>query len=278
MGTRVGGSPRGVVDASSAGGNGVGATPAVPPRLGLLTSVRKAAVRLAPERAFIAASDVGVRLSLLPGSGSAESIWFAVVQEAEKLGVLDRLVAWLQHDYPADAELARIQGALAAGTDLAPTDGAAPAAALSGLTAAAARRVIMAGSIGLCAAALLFFITAPALSDTLSSDETPRFLQLIVPTFAGYLSSATIYFVGGRETSSDLRYPTALVVAPLVLVALSLGATLFVFYWTNRLGARAGGGMRRTDLALYLTVAMALLSVTTTVLSNHLFARERGGR
>lgn len=59
-------------------------------------ALRRVAVRLAPERAYIAASDVGIALRPLPGSGAPESIWFAVVSEAGKINKLGELASWLQ--------------------------------------------------------------------------------------------------------------------------------------------------------------------------------------
>ncbi|MFO0646567.1 MAG: hypothetical protein U0326_10045 [Polyangiales bacterium] len=243
-------------------------------------ALRRVAVRLAPERAYIAASDVGIALKLLPGSGSPESIWFAVVSEAGKMNKLRELASWLQEDYRHDEDLSRIVDALANGgaveERVATGDGpTSPARVAEGLSEQEARGLITTMSLGVCGVGVLYFLLAPALWSRLEFRDSLRVGAIILPMFAGYATSATLFFVRPSEPSEGgRRLPRSIVVGPFAIALAGLAAALFAFEWTNRLSAPFGGGVTRDELHLAVTVCAAFLSATSGFLSSHLFSRR----
>lgn len=242
-------------------------------------ALRRAAVRLAPERAFIAASDVGIALKLLPGSGTPENVWFAVVSEASKLNKLRDLAGWLLQDYPRDDDLSKVVSALAHGglVEGAPESDDTPVRAeraAEGWSEHEARSWLTAASLAVCAAGVLYFLLAPALGSRLEFRDSLRVGAIILPMFAGYASSATLFFIrSGAPPEGGKRLPKLIVAGPIAIALLGLAASLFGFEWTNRLSAPFGGGMTRDELHLAITVCAAFLSATSGLLSTYLFSR-----
>lgn len=73
--------------------------------------------------------------------------------------------------------------------------------------------------------------------------------------FAGYATSATLFFVRPTEPSEGGQAtPEVDRGGPIAIVLAGLAAALFAFEWTNRLSAPFGGGMTRDELHLAVTV------------------------
>ena len=147
------------------------------------------------------------------------------------------------------------------------------------MTVENARTWLILASLLITGGCFLFFILAPVFSYPISSDQSVRILQIIIPVFIGYLGSAT-YFVFNNQTSSEnLTFQgnslqvKLLIKGPVYLFCVGLVAILIVFWKGNSANASPGDGMAIDGLATWVAVLLSILTVTTNVIVAYLFSK-----
>jgi hypothetical protein len=143
-----------------------------------------------------------------------------------------------------------------------------------------ARRWLVVSSLSITAAALMFFVSAPAFGYPLTWEQGTRIVGIIIPVFLGYLGSATHFLFQKRKPRaariSDVsEIGMILVRGPIVVFGLVCLTTLAAFGYSNRLHAPAGSGMSVDTLAWSITSVLGLLAVTTNIAVSYLFAIEQ---
>jgi hypothetical protein len=148
------------------------------------------------------------------------------------------------------------------------------------MTAKAARLWLVNVSLVVIGAEFVFFLLGPLLGYPLTFAQSLRLLEIITPTFFGYLGSAA-HFLFKSDPLAKMRPGSSgllgvLVRGPVILFVLITGVTLVAFGVSNRVTASAGSGMDIDTLALCFASALSLLAVTTTVLVGYLFGGGSG--
>lgn len=147
------------------------------------------------------------------------------------------------------------------------------------MTTRTARRWLVYASLGLTAAAFVFFVVAPAAGYPLTFAQSIRLLEVVGPVFFGYVGSAVRFAFASapdaplREDAGELL--PALVRGPILVFGLALVAALTSFGLSNRAAAAPGSGMDIDTLALIFSIALAFLAATTSVLVPLLFPGSR---
>lgn len=122
-----------------------------------------------------------------------------------------------------------------------------------------------------------FLVVAPALGYPLQWQQTIRLIEIIAPTFLGYLGSATQFVLNNpaapivRQKFANSSLLRLLVRGPVIAFALIAVSALVVFGFTNRSSAPQGVGMSLDILAGVISAALGILAVTTSALSAKLF-------
>ena len=125
----------------------------------------------------------------------------------------------------------------------------------------------------------VFFVLAPVFGYPLKFSQAINILQIILPVFVGYVGSAT-QFVFRRQQGLAVINPSVapfiglLVKGPVVGFAIMIGAACVAFGSANRHDALAGEGMSVDALAGVVTLALALLTVSTNAIVGYLFSVE----
>jgi hypothetical protein len=136
---------------------------------------------------------------------------------------------------------------------------------------------VIACSLAATAGIFLFFVLAPAFGYPLEYAQAFRLIQVVLPTFVGYLATATVFLASKSRRIVRLRAPALqlklVTLGPLVIFALGLGGLLTAFGYTNRADAAPGAGMSVDLLATMTSVLLALLAATTTIASEYLFPK-----
>jgi hypothetical protein len=131
---------------------------------------------------------------------------------------------------------------------------------------------------------LLFVIVGPgALGFPLDAErgQDTRILQIILPVFVGYLAAAShfVFSDRGQESATDERTLSGnaltLVKWPVLAWGILTVAMLGAFWYSNRAGGPPGAGWSVDKLAAYLTIGLSLLTATTNIAVNYLFAKGK---
>lgn len=143
--------------------------------------------------------------------------------------------------------------------------------------AARLQTMVIVCSLAATAGIFLFFVLAPAFGYPLEYAQAFRLIQVVLPTFVGYLATATAFLVGKSPRAVRLRSPALqlklVTLGPLVIFALGLSGLLTAFGYTNRADAAPGVGMSVDLLATMTSLLLALLAATTTIASEYLFPK-----
>ncbi|MFW6023328.1 MAG: hypothetical protein ACOC9O_01160 [Myxococcota bacterium] len=142
------------------------------------------------------------------------------------------------------------------------------------MSQAEARMWLVKASLGITAATLVFFISAPAMEYPLEYRQSFRVMQIVLPVFLGYLGSASQFLFRRSRSEGVVRSHAMLgllVKGPILIFALALVAALVAFGYTNRRAAPIGQGMSVDELALAMSLIVGLLAATTGVLMARLF-------
>jgi len=140
-----------------------------------------------------------------------------------------------------------------------------------------ARRWLVRFSLLVTGGLLLFLLLAPAVGYPLEYSQAIRLIEIVSPTFVGYLGAAARFLVSkkpapGFRPGEATRQVSGLVVRGSGwLFALLAAGVLLAFWLTNRSGAAPGAGMDIDLLAGLFTMLLALVTATTGLLISHLF-------
>ena len=141
-----------------------------------------------------------------------------------------------------------------------------------------ARRWLVRFSLCITGGLFLFLLLAPALGYPLEYSQAIRLIEIVIPTFVGYLGAATRYLVSKRPAGGFRRGDATKQISGVVVrgtcwlfVVLAAGV-LLAFGLTNRSGAAPGAGMDVDLLAGLFATLLALVTATTGILIAHLFA------
>jgi hypothetical protein len=154
------------------------------------------------------------------------------------------------------------------------------------MTIEQARGWLIKASLGISFLILLFVVVAPGVAgfplDAARGQDT-RIVQIILPVFVGYLASAShfVFSERGAAAATEARLLPAntvtLVKWPVLAWGVLTVAMLGAFWFSNRPGGPPGIGWTVDKLAAWLTVGLSLLTATTSIAVNWLFAREKKG-
>lgn len=153
------------------------------------------------------------------------------------------------------------------------------------MTLEQARGWLIRTSLGISFVILLFVIVGPGvLGFPLDAErgQDTRILQIILPVFVGYLAAAShfVFSDRGQDATADERTLSGnaltLVKWPVVAWGVLTVAMLAAFWFSNRAGGPPGSGWTVDKLAAYLTVGLSLLTATTNIAVNYLFAKGKG--
>jgi hypothetical protein len=150
------------------------------------------------------------------------------------------------------------------------------------MTADQARRWLIVASLGLTAATFLFLWTAPSFGYRLELRDSIRLMQIALPVFLGYLGAAAQYVFQGLSGQrnhgirSQARHPflSLLIKGPILVFFIALVAMFVSFGRTNQPDSNAEP-IDVDQLALGLSAALGILTVTTNVAIAYLFTLEK---
>ncbi len=139
-----------------------------------------------------------------------------------------------------------------------------------------ARNWIVKSSLAITGSLFLFAFIAPVGGYPLTYAQVPRIVEIILPVFLGYLGSAT-HFIFRANRSTEIvddntnSLLSLLVRGPLGIYSAATITLLVAFAFSNRQNAEPGEGMSVDQLAAGLSITLALLAATTSVLVSYLF-------
>jgi hypothetical protein len=152
------------------------------------------------------------------------------------------------------------------------------------MTIEQARGWLIRTSLAISFVILLFVVVAPGvLGFPLDADrgQDTRILQIILPVFVGYLASAShfVFSERGQAAAADTRplsgNALTLVKWPVLAWGILSVAMMGAFWYSNRSSGPPGSGWTVDKLAAYLTIGLSLLTATTNIAVNYLFAKEK---
>jgi hypothetical protein len=146
------------------------------------------------------------------------------------------------------------------------------------MTRQQARLWIVKHSLIVTIVTFVFFALAPPLGYPLTFDQAIRIMEITTPVFLGYMGAAAQFLVKGWDSEEP---PAAkreqgqllhmLVKGPIVAFVVAGIAAVLAFYLSNRPTAQFGDGMSVDTLALFMSGALGLLTVTTNIIVAYLF-------
>lgn len=128
---------------------------------------------------------------------------------------------------------------------------------------------------------LLLFVAAPIFFGyPLDHQQRMRLIQLILPVFIGYLSSAIKYKFSNKTNKLKLNKSNDPAIRLLIkgsVYLFAFGMLLFwiEFWYTNRPNSPLGTGITIDQLVWYITVMLVLLTGTTGHIVASLFPGEK---
>jgi hypothetical protein len=141
-----------------------------------------------------------------------------------------------------------------------------------------ARMWLIKSSLLVTTCVFLFLLIAPLFNYPLEWEQTPRLFEIVLPTFLGYLGTATHFLFHHDEKPQTLKLNgtsqllSLLVKGPIVVFGLGSIALMFAFGYSNRHGATRGAGMNIDQLAMVISGLLGLLTATTSVAVSYLFS------
>ena len=139
----------------------------------------------------------------------------------------------------------------------------------------AARTWLVTASLVITAAEFTFFLVAPAIGFPLTFDQAIRLLEIVFPVFLGYLGSATHFVFRSQRRAIAFQGASSLfglvVRGPIFIFGVAVAVALWAFGYSNRLAAVPGSGMSVDALAIVLSIALGLTTVSTNVVVAYIF-------
>lgn len=131
---------------------------------------------------------------------------------------------------------------------------------------------------------LIFFAIAPSIGYPIESSQSLRMMEIILPVFLGYLSTAMVLLISVRSSQSQKWEPIGnkkllcvLVYGPVATFFLTVFCVILVYGISNGATETVGIGMPPNTMAFVLAIAVGLLSVSTNMLTYFLFPGIRNG-
>lgn len=147
------------------------------------------------------------------------------------------------------------------------------------MTIEKARIWLVLASLVICCVSLLFFLIAPVTPYPLEWAQSLRLLEIITPVFFGYLGLATRYVFSRVASEQDRTEVSGLLLVllkgPIFIFAIVAAGLLISFGWANTSDAMQANRMSIDVLSAAFATLLSLLTVTTNVIAEHLFARTR---
>lgn len=141
------------------------------------------------------------------------------------------------------------------------------------MTVNQARAWIILGSFCLTLGLILFAIIAPATRYPLEYGDAFRIIEIVLPVVTGYLGTAAHHLFAGDPADKPL--PAAwpwfkyLVKGPILMLGVILLALIITFGLSHRPSSMSG--MSPDIFAHFVTAAVSILTLTTSVLVAQLF-------
>jgi len=136
------------------------------------------------------------------------------------------------------------------------------------------RRWLVSASLIATATMFAFFLVAPYVGYPLEPNQAQRVLQLVLPTFIGYLALAVPHYFGDKEPAETLQ-PTRdrrlLVRGPVIVFGICYLLLIGVFWYSNRATGIPGMGMNIDTFAWFTSLLLAFLAAVTGLLAKKLF-------
>ena len=126
-----------------------------------------------------------------------------------------------------------------------------------------ARVIVISLSLGLTVAFIVFFLIAPIRGYPLRVNEAQELMNIVIPTFSGYLATAAaLIFRRPDDAAVDLSPLTTFMLISTAVVFVTLNVVLFwVFYFASKLQAP----YTPMDYPTLKTVFLTILSIMTAV-------------
>lgn len=150
-----------------------------------------------------------------------------------------------------------------------------------GSTAQSARIAVVVYSLAISGGTILFLILAQPLGIKgfdYHQEQNLRLIDVVLPTFFGYLGAAS-HFLFNSNNGRDVDEKNALLLrilihGPFVIFILAVCALFFTYHTTNQVLANDDprvAGLDFASLSRYLSICLALLAATVSILSSYLF-------
>lgn len=132
-----------------------------------------------------------------------------------------------------------------------------------------ARVTVIALSLGLTVAFLLFFLIAPVRGYPLKVSEAQELMNVVVPIFSGYLATSAAFVFSKPDSSPVPLSPlTMFMLISTAVVFLTLSVVLFwVFYYASKLQAPLTAMDYPTLRAFFLTIISIMTAVYALAIS-----------
>jgi hypothetical protein len=139
-----------------------------------------------------------------------------------------------------------------------------------------ARKWLIISSLGITGAQFIFLLIAPVFGYPLAYPKNLDLLQIIFPVFVGYLGAASHFIFNKNRVNVTAKkeYLGLLVMGPIIIYCFAMIAAFFAFGYSNRLCAQIGSGMSIDHLRGAVSISLAVLAATTSVIISYLFSVE----
>lgn len=146
-----------------------------------------------------------------------------------------------------------------------------------------ARLWLVRASLASVGSLLAFVLLAPLFHYPLQYQDAPRVLEICVPVLLSYLGAAVRFVTRGVRSSAPTPNSTKhesdllglVIKGPILVFLVVSGAAFVAFGVSNRASAPIGIGMGLDQLCTTLTIALSILTASTSVLVSYLFHVER---
>lgn len=141
------------------------------------------------------------------------------------------------------------------------------------MTVNQARTWVIVASLSLTLALILFAIIAPSTSYPIEYSDAMRIIQIILPVISGYLGTAAHHLFAGDPDDRPLprQWPwfKYLVKGPFIVLGVVMIVLIITFGLSHRPSSQSG--MSPDMFATFVTAAVSILTLTTSVIVAQLF-------
>jgi len=126
-------------------------------------------------------------------------------------------------------------------------------------------------------AQILFFLVAPLLGFPMEQSQTIRILEIFLPVFLCYLSTATLVLFRSRHSfllmsTASKQFLSLLVRGPMIMFGVASCAAICAFWYSNRSSAPIGTGMSIDMLAAVMSLCLGILIISNNAIVAFLFS------